>query len=165
MSGYLPVNYNRSNNAFFTSPALDPSTGMSMQSWAVDENYIPTLDIKMLQGRNFSRQFPTDSTAIIINEAAAKFLATKDLLNKRLYSINDVKTKTLNEFHIVGVMRNFNFSSLRDVVTPLALFLAKDNGNISVRIHSTDIPGVIAQIKNKWNAIMPSTALRLFFYG
>ena len=127
-----------------------------MQSWTVDENYISTLGIKVLQGRNFSSQFATDSTGIIINEAAAKFLATKDLLNKKLYTINDIQTKTLLEYHIIGVMKNFNFSSLRDVVTPLAFFLGKDNGNISVRIGSTDIPNVIAQIKNKWKAIAPS---------
>ena len=156
MSGYLPVNYNRNNNAYFTSPALDPKTGMSMQSWTVDENYISTLGIKLLQGRNYSSQFGTDSTAIIINEAAAKFLATKDLLNKKLYTLNDIQQKTLLEYHIIGVMKNFNFSSLRDVVTPLAFFLGKDNGNISVRIAATDIPSVTAQIKNKWKAIAPS---------
>ncbi len=156
MSGFLPVNYNRSNNAYFTSPALDPRTGMSMQSWTVDENYISTLGIKVLQGRNFSSQFATDSTAIIINEAAANFLATKDLLNKKLYTLNDIQAKTLLEYHIIGIMKNFNFSSLRDVVTPLAFFLGKDNGNISVRIGSTDIPNVVAQIKNKWKAIAPS---------
>ena len=156
MSGFLPVNYNRNNNAFFTSPALDPKTGMSMQNWTVDENYISTLGIKVLQGRNFSSQFATDSTAIIINEAAANFLAAKDLLNKKLYTLNDIQAKTLLEYHIIGVMKNFNFSSLRDVVTPLAFFLGKDNGNISVRIGSTDIPHVVAQIKNKWKAMAPS---------
>ncbi len=156
MSGYLPVNYNRNNNSYFTSPALDPKTGISMQSWTVDENYISTLGIKVLQGRNFSSQFATDSTSIIINEAAANFLATKDLLNKKLYTLNDIQAKTLLEYHIIGVMKNFNFSSLRDVVTPLAFFLGKDNGNISVRIGSTDIPNVVAQIKNKWKAIAPS---------
>ena len=156
MSRYLPVNYNRSNDAFFTSPSLDQNTAMSMQNWGVDENYIPTLDLKILQGRNFSPQFPTDSTGIIINEAAAKFLATKNLLNKKLYKIEDIKTKKLSEFHIVGVIKNFNFSSLRDVITPLALKLGKDNGNISVRINSSDIPNVLAQIKNKWKAIAPS---------
>ena len=155
MSGYLPVNFNRSNDAFFTSPALDQSTAMSMQNWTVDETYIPTLDIKILQGRNFSPQFPTDSTGIIINEAAAKFLATKNLLNKKLYEIKDINTKALNEYFVIGVMKNFNFSSLRDVVTPLALKLGKDNGNISVRINSSDIPNVLAQIKNKWKAIAP----------
>ena len=156
MSGFLPVNYNRNNNSYFTSQSLDPTTGMSMQSWLVDENYLPTLDIKLLQGRNFSPSFITDSTAIIINEAAANFLGGKNLLNKKLFSINDIKTKKLNENHIVGIIRNFNFSSLRDVVTPLALFLGKDNGNISIRIRSTNLPDVIAQVKNKWKAISPS---------
>jgi putative ABC transport system permease protein len=155
MSGYLPVNFNRSNDAFFTSPTLDSKTAMSMQNWGVDENYIPTLDIKLLQGRNFSPQFQTDSTGIIINEAAAKFLATKDLLDKKLYQIKDVKTKELNEYRIIGVIKNFNFSSLRDVITPLGLLLRKDNGNISVRINTSNIPAVIAQIKNKWQAMAP----------
>src|SRR6266542_5576676 len=110
---------------------------------------------QLLQGRNFSPQFPTDSTGIIINEAAAKFLATKNLLNKKLYEIKDINTKALNEYFVIGVMKNLNFSSLRDVVTPLALKLGKDNGNISVRINSSDIPNVLAQIKNKWKAIAP----------
>jgi len=156
MSGFLPVNYVRRNNAFFTSPVLDPGTGMSMQAWVVDENYVPTLGIKILQGRNFSRQFLTDSTAIVINEAAAKFLSTKELINKKLYSINDIKTKTQSQYHIIGIMGNFNFSSLRQVVTPLAFFLGKQNGNISVRVNSNHIPGVLAEIKNKWKAISAS---------
>jgi putative ABC transport system permease protein len=156
MSGYLPVNFNRNTNSYFTSTAFDPSTGMAMQSWVVDENYIPTLDLKIQEGRNFSPQYPTDSTGMIINEAAAKFLGGKDLLNKKLYSLTDIKTKKVNEYHIVGVIKNFNFSSLRDVVTPLALFLGKDNGNISARIHTSDIPSVMAQIKNKWKAISPA---------
>src|SRR6266496_3644909 len=156
MSGYLPVNSNRSNDAFFTSPVLDQSTAMSMQNWTVDENYIPTLDIKILKGRNFSPQFPTDSTGILINEAAAKFLATKEPLNKKLYQIKDINTKALDVWHIIGVIKNFNFSSLRDVISPLALKLGKDNGNISVRISSNNIPNVLAQIKNKWKTIASS---------
>ena len=153
VSGYLPVNYNRSNNTFFTSTTLDPSTGMSMQSWTVDENYIPTLDITLQQGRNFSPEFLTDSTAMVINEAAAKFLGGKDLLSKKLYTIYDVQTKKVHEYHIIGIMKNFHFSTLRDVVTPLAFILGKDRGSISARIRMTDIPATIAQIKNKWKSI------------
>ena len=153
ISGYLPVNYNRSNDAFFTSPSLDQKTAMSMQFWGVDENYISTLDIKLLEGRNFSPQFPTDSGGLIINEAAAKFLATKNLLNKRLYKIEDVKTKKITELHIIGVIKNFNFSSLREVITPLGLVLRHEPGNISVRINNAGIPAVIGQIKNKWQTM------------
>jgi putative ABC transport system permease protein len=155
MTGYLPTNYYRSNDAFFTSPALDQKTAISMQNWFVDENYVPTLNIKMTAGRNFSPQYLTDSTGIIINEAAAKFLATKDLLNKKLYNFKDINTKQLNEYHIIGVIKNFNFSSLRDVITPLALKLGKDYSNISVRINTADIKNVIGQIKSKWQAMAP----------
>ncbi len=139
MSGYLPVNYGRNSNTYFTSPTLDPTTGINVQAWTVDENYIPTLGLKIVEGRNFSPQFLTDSTGIIINEAAAKFLATKNLLNKKFYTLKDIQSKQLIDYHIIGIVKNFNFSSLRDVVTPLALFLGKDNGNISVRISSGDI--------------------------
>ena len=150
MTGFLPTNYDRNNNAFFTSPALDPKSAMSMQMWSVDENYIPTLGMKLTDGRNFSKQYLTDSTGIIVNEAAAKFLNTKDILNKKLYSITNFKTKELNEFHIVGVVKNFNFSSLRDLITPLALHLGKSNDAISVRVDAANIPSVLAGIKSKW---------------
>ena len=156
ISGYLPVNYNRNSSSYFTTTTLDPGSAINVQAWTVDENYIPTLGLKITEGRNFSQQFPTDSTGIIINEAAAKFLATKDLLNKKIYTLDDIKTKKLLDYHIIGVIKDFNFSSLRDVITPLIFFLGKDNGNISVRINSTDIPNEIAQIKNKWKAIAPS---------
>jgi putative ABC transport system permease protein len=155
MTDYLPTNFNRSNDVFFTSPVLDQKTAMSMQHWGVDENYIPALDLILLQGRNYSPQFHTDSNGIIINEAAARFLATKDILNKKLYELEDIKTKKLKEYHIIGVVKNFNFSSLRDVITPLGLFLRKETGNIAVRVNTSGIPGVIAQIKNKWKAMAP----------
>ena len=156
MSGFLPVNYTRGNNSLFPSTALDPSSGISTQYWTVDENYIPTLDIKMIQGRNFSRHFSTDSSAIIINEAAAKFLGTKNILNKKLYTLNDAQTKQLSEYHIIGVVKNFNFSSLRDVVAPLVFSFGKNNWSISVRIKSNDVSNVIGQIRNKWKASVAS---------
>jgi len=149
-TGYLPVDGFRSNDAFFTSPALDQNDAISMQRWNVDENYVSTLGIKMIEGRNFSRDFLTDSSAIIINEAAEKFLGTKDALNKKLYEIDDIKTKKIREFHIVGVAKNFNFSSLRDVITPLALCYRKEFSAMAIRLKTKNINGVVEQIKSKW---------------
>jgi putative ABC transport system permease protein len=153
MSSYTPVNYSRSNDAFFASPTIDPKSGVSMQNWTVDENYLSTLDIKLLQGRNFSEQFATDSSAMLINESAARFLGGKDLINKKLYRIADIQTKKTVEYHVIGIIKDFNFSSLRDVVSPLCLLLQKDNGNISVRISTANIPSVINQIKTKWQSM------------
>jgi len=153
MSSFTPVNYSRSNDAFFASPTIDPKSGVSMQNWTVDENYLSTLDIKLLQGRNFSEQFATDSSAMLINESAARFLGGKDLINKKLYRIADIQTKKTVEYHVIGIIKDFNFSSLRDVVSPLCLLLQKDNGNISVRISTANIPSVINQIKTKWQSM------------
>jgi putative ABC transport system permease protein len=153
VSSYLPVNFNRSNDAFFTSPTLDQATAISMQKWLVDEHYIPTLDIKLREGRNFSEELKTDSGSIIINEAAAKFLARNDLLNKKLYSLG--QNASVREYKIIGVIRNFNFSTLKEMVTPLAFLLENDNGNISVRMSAADNSDLIAQISSKWKAFAP----------
>lgn len=155
MSGFLPVNYYRNNDAFFTSAALNQESAISMQQWFVDENYIPALGIQVMQGRNFSDQFPTDSSAMIINEAAAKFLDWKDLENRKLYSVKDIKTKEIIEYHIIGMVKNFNFKSLRDVVTPLSLVLGNNPANISVRIDPGNAANVISQLKNKWRSMAP----------
>lgn len=155
-TAYLPVDGYRSNDAFFTSPALNQQDAISMQRWNVDENYIPTLDIKIASGRNFSKEFLTDSMALVINEAAAKFLGTKDILNKKLYEIDDIKTKKIREFHIVGVAKNFNFSSLRDVITPLALLFRNEKSGMALRIKSTTVNSVVEQIKSKWNNMVTS---------
>ncbi len=162
MSGFLPVNGYRGKNTLFPSPTLDPKTGISAEQWSVDENYIPTLDIKLVEGRNYSAQFLTDSNAVILNEAAAKFLGTKDILNRKLYHFTDVSLMKTSELHIIGVVKNFNFSSLRDEVTPLALLLQKQSGSMAVRINSSNISAVVAQIKNKWQAMVPG---QLFDYS
>lgn len=156
MTGFLPVNGFRSNDAWFTTPALDSKTALSMQSWRVDEHYLPTLGIQLTAGRNFSSQFPADSKAVIINEAAAKFLGSKDILNRKLYVLQDIDTKKVAEFHIVGIIKNFNFSSLRESIAPLVIQLGIERGSIAARLNTEDIAPVLAQIKNKWRAMAPT---------
>lgn len=163
MTGYLPVNGFRDNDAFFTSPALEQKTAMSMQQWRVDENYLPTFDIKLLEGRNFSKDFLTDSSAIIINEAAAKFLDTKDLINKKLYEIDDAQTGKTEESHIIGVFKNFNFNSLRDMVTPLALKWRLQMSSIAVRTRSANINSLIEQIRSNWQKTVPGQPFDFVF--
>jgi putative ABC transport system permease protein len=126
-----------------------------MQSWPVDENYISVLGMKVDQGRDFSRSFQTDSNGIVINSAAARMLGSGNLIGRKLYQLDDVATKKVNEWHVVGVVKDFNFSSLRQVVTPMSLYLQEDKGNIAVRIHSNNIPHLIAQIESKWRSMVP----------
>jgi putative ABC transport system permease protein len=153
MTGYLPVNGFRSNDAFFTSLALDPKTAIGMQSWVVDEHYLPTLGMQLVKGRNFSQQFPTDSRGLIINEAAAKFLGTEELIDKKMFVLEDIANKKVKEYHIIGVIKNFHFNSLRESVTPLALMYGMERGSIAVRVNTADVAPVISAVKNKWQSM------------
>ena len=137
MTGYLPTSDWRSDSPLFPDATLDQKKALSAQIWPVDENYIPTLAMKMVKGRNFSKDFLTDSTGIIINESAAKLLSFTDPVNKTLYYMNNFNNgKDITAYHIVGVVKDFNFSSLREEVTPLALMYRQQNGSISFRINT-----------------------------
>jgi len=155
-SGYLPTNFVRNNNAFFTSPTFEQNSSVSMQDWGVDEHYIPTLGIQLELGRNFSSRFPTDSGAVIINEAAARLMGNKNLINKPIYQFEDIQTKKVQVYHIIGVMKNFNFSTLRDAVTPLGLFLRKNEWSILVRYNESDAAHLVNEIGNKWKSFVPA---------
>jgi len=153
MTGYLPTAGWRSDSPLFPDATADTKNAVSTQIWRVDENYIPTLGMKMIEGRNFSPDFPTDFSAIIINEAAAKLFAIKDPLNKPLYYMNSFPKKELTQYHIIGIVKNFNFNTLRDEVTPLCLLLSQQNGSIAFRIHSADVKNLVGMIENKYKNI------------
>ncbi len=157
LTGALPTADYGNSTSFFKDQVIDQKRAITSQDWSVDEDYISTLGIKIAAGRNFSRDMLTDSTAVIINEAAAKLLGFPDPLNQLLYAPRDSYASKFQAFHIIGVTKNFNFRSLRDNVTPLILELNEERGALSIRMKAgTDISSMLAQVKDKWNNMSPN---------
>ena len=156
MTGFLPTGGSDNNSSVFKDPVLDQKRGILSSIWFVDEDYIPTMGMKMVAGRNFSPQMATDTTAIIINESAAKLLAFPNPLDQKLYVPQDNMAKVMKPYHIVGIVKDFNFKSLRENVTPMILFNSEDRGALNIRIKSSDIRALQEQIKNKWAAFSPN---------
>ncbi len=165
LTSFLPTSNNRNTSIFFKDAAFDQKKALFPQTWEIDEDYIQTLDMKMASGRSFSSQMLTDSSGIIINEAAAKFLGLKDPLDKTLYRSNGGKQDVSNskKYHIIGVVKDFNFSSLRDVISPMVLVLAHNTGAISVRIDTKNVPALLSQIKDKWSGLSPNVQMNFAF--
>jgi putative ABC transport system permease protein len=155
VTGYLPTSDNRNDNTFFLTPDLDTKKAISLQNWSIDENYIPALGMQMAAGRNFSKDFPTDSNGMVINEAAMHMMGLREPLGQKLYNLDDVKTKRLTVYHIVGVVKDFNFNSLRQVVTPMGLFLKEDWGSVALRIHTGNAHQLVSQVEQTWSKMMP----------
>jgi putative ABC transport system permease protein len=160
MTSFIPTGPDRDWSNICNSAAMDLRTSMHTQFWTVDENYIPALGMHLLAGRNFSRAFPTDSTGLIVNETAFRFLnagslpSAGSLVDKKFYAYNAQFKLTV--YHIIGVVRDFNFNSMREAVTPVCLTLGYSNENISVRINQAAIPEVMGRIKEMWRQMAPS---------
>ncbi len=154
-SGFLPVSGFRTEQGFMTVPQFNGKNFTLMENWPVDESYLPTFQIQLKTGRNFSAQFPTDSSAVIINETAAKLYGGADPLNKKIYMLTDLKGAFV-AYNIIGVIKDFNFNSLRDQVAPMVLNLQQDNRGMAVRISTRDIPGLLNEIKARWNSMVTS---------
>jgi putative ABC transport system permease protein len=155
-SGFLPVTGARTSQGFLTVPPFDGKNFTLMQAWPVDERYLPTFQIQVKSGRNFSALYPTDSSAVIINETAAKLFVGMDPVNKKIYQIDDLSTGKLVAYNIIAVIKDFNFNSLRDQVAPLVLKLQPNNGGMALRISTRDIPGLLNGIKAKWKSMASS---------
>jgi putative ABC transport system permease protein len=157
LSNSLPTdNGNDNTTSSFKNQVIDQKEAVLSHQWYVDEDYIPTLHMQMIAGRNFSKDMVTDSSAVIINEAFAKLLGYKNPLDHFIYTPANSQLSKLNKLHIVGVVKDFNFESLKDNVPPLVLNFQPNMGVMSIRIKTADIPGLLAQVKNIWKDASPS---------
>ncbi|HNP22258.1 MAG: ABC transporter permease [Chitinophagaceae bacterium] len=158
ISGFLPVANSSRNDVSYSRDAVqDSKNSLSAQSWRVDYDYINTLGMQIVKGRNFSKEFGSDSGAVIINETAAKVLGYTDPIGKKLFSnFQDASgaTKPIS-YDIVGVVKDFHFESLRQNIYPLILRLDKDNGLASFKVNTANIQPLIKQIEAKWKAMAP----------
>jgi len=154
LSSYLPVSSSsRSDNTYSKEAVMDARNGLNMQTWRIDEDYLTTLGMELVKGRNFSKEFGTDSNAIIINETTASLLGYGDPIGKNLYeSDNDNKLVPLN---IIGVVKNFHFESLRQNVGPLCFKLQRSTGISIFRINTTDTKSLVSKVESIWKKMAP----------
>jgi len=149
LSGDLPTNgggYDQ--EGWFRSSSMDTKGAVVLTNLFVDEHYVPTLGMRMVQGRNFSIDFPSDSTGIILNESAVELLGWKDPIDHIFYRPGDSMKSVA--YHVVGVVKDFNFSSMHDKVGPLVINMSDNRGNMAVRLRGGDIVGPVGQIEAKW---------------
>jgi putative ABC transport system permease protein len=163
LSGYLPVaNSFRSDNTWSTEAVMTTKNGFDMQNWAIDYDYIKTMGMQIIKGRNFSKEFGSDSTAIIINETTAKITGFKDPIGKQLFRAVDQQGH-IGAYTIIGVVRNFNFETLHHEVGPLAFELSPGNGFASFKVGTANISQLIAQIQSRWKSISLGLPFRYRF--
>jgi ABC-type antimicrobial peptide transport system permease subunit len=114
----------------------------------VDLGFLSTFELKMAEGRFFSRDFITDEqNAVVVNEAAIRASGMKDPVGKWILG-PDLK--------IIGVIKDFNLRTLHHKVAPLVIGMRKSNLNhLFVKITAENMPRTIASLKSSWNSLVP----------
>ncbi|MDX1943020.1 MAG: ABC transporter permease [Saprospiraceae bacterium] len=155
ISSFLPVPSSRNDSPIFPSPVPDQAKAVATQQWQVDHDYIKTMGMEISQGRDFSRDFLSDSTAVIINEAAALLLNFDNPVGQNIYNLQNIngRENEMDKYEVIGVVKNFHFESLRSNIAPVIFFLAPSKGNISFRLDGDDITGTVNRIQSKWRSM------------
>jgi len=133
----------------------------NLDLYFVDFDYLNQYRIKMVAGRGFSRDFATDTTqAMVLNEAAVKmfgYTSPEQAIGKRFKQWG-------REGKIIGVMKDFHFRSLQEVIKPLSMRIEPESNNlVSVKVSTGQLPATIAAIENKWKTLIPNRPFSYYF--
>lgn len=130
-----------------------------MGTYYADYDHLPLLKMELLAGRNFSKDFPTDSSACILNEAAVKELGWENPLTEKLINFDGPTPMTMT---IVGVVKDFNFESFKTKVRPMVIRLTDKANNLLVR-YDGKASETVATVEDLWKKNAPNDPFEYTF--
>ena len=140
-----------SQMTIFRKPGLDQDFLIS-RYWA-DYEQVDALGLQLVEGRNFSRDFPSDSTATLVNEAVVKQFGWDAPIGQEIISFGDKGLQI--RLKVIGVLKDFNFESLRQEVRPLMINLRKEESMMAIRYRAENPKEAIRIVENVWKKFLP----------
>ena len=159
ISDYLPISGASVNgNTFWNEGRSKTDPGVWGQRWQVDDTYLETMGIRLVEGRNFSYTIADDTAGktAIINQKMAQALHLKDPVGK-------VITNNYDNYRIVGVIRDFNFESLRSEVGPMMLQFGLSPNMMTIKFSGGDAQRTVADVSALWKKFSPDQPIRYTF--
>jgi putative ABC transport system permease protein len=132
-------------------------------SW-VDYDYIDTYGMTLVKGRNFDKSFTSDKDACIINESAAKNFSITDIGNTRFMLPQE--SGTYRYLEVIGIVKNFNFESLRNPIQPYMFVFKGDQqywGYITIKLSAQNYKQTIFEIEKRWKEFTSNDPLQYYF--
>jgi putative ABC transport system permease protein len=155
-----------------TMPGKFSTQGEDIYFLGVDEQFLQTFGVKLKEGRNFTGADPADSTSVLLNEAAAKILGVQQVSGQMVripsvaFSGNASELERPFDAKIIGIVKDFNFQSLREKVAPMALAWQRNPVHnidyFTARVGTSNIP---ATLKSMQQVLRKIDASHLFEYN
>ncbi|MEI8224776.1 MAG: ABC transporter permease [Bacteroidota bacterium] len=138
-------------------------TFLMATSW-VDYNFLDTYGMTLVSGRSFNESFTSDKDVCVINESALKEFKITDIEKTRFMEPRD--SGKINYLPVIGVVKNFNYESLRNPIRPYILKFQNDNmlwGYITIRLSAKNYSKTIGAIEDRWKEFVSNTPLQYYF--
>ena len=152
LSAALVDNFPSAQNRNISTVRIEGKTeekGKVVQSLEVDADFIPTLELKLVAGRNFEQGWAADKDAVLINETAAQSFGLEDPIGKLLYRGDKA-------FRIIGIHQDWNTNSIHSRIYPTVLFHADETaGELVIRLPSEGTQEVISRIREVVYGLFP----------
>ena len=156
ISDYLPIDGTKRNSNGFSKEGEEDMGGTGGQAWVIDEDYLETLGMKLVEGRNFSEDRSMDDEATVINQAMVEKLNLKNPIGKRISRYRQL-------YEVIGVVEDFNYNTMKQEVQPLCFFRGISPSIISVKANAGNMTSLLAALEAKWGAFIPDMAFRYAF--
>ncbi len=130
--------------------------------YSADYQYLDAMGMTIVQGRNFSKDNPGDTThAVLVNESMVARMGWKDPLGKKFQFGGGPNGP--NERLVVGVIKDYNQNSLYDMIEPLIILWRKQSNYVFVRLAPGDLQKSMSAIEKEWKDVYPSSPFEYVF--
>ncbi len=140
--------------SFYMLQTKDMPEGMTINTYVVDDQYLDLMGIKLIQGRNFDRNLASDSSSIILNEAAAKALGIAE---------NPIGAVINETDKVIGIVNDFHWQSLHQEIGPVSFRPNKRIGQMSFKLEPGHVKDFLAVAESKWKEIEPNKTFTYHF--
>ncbi len=122
--------------------------------YGVDYDYISTLGLRIVEGRDFSRDIASDTiTAVIVTEAMIKRMGWESALGRKFSFGLEEESEPLK---VIGIVKDYHHASLYDIIEPLLFYLREENRILHVKIDANDIKSSLGKVESIWAEVHPN---------
>ncbi len=144
--------YVLSSSSGFTWSGKDPDETILFHYMGIDEHYVSTMELRIREGRDF---FPTDTSAVMINERALEIMGLENPLGQTIDAFGD---RT-----IVGVLENFNFKSIHSGIEPMIIFMIPRPSRVYIKYDPAEEENIAATLDEVWKEFFPNAESEYYF--
>jgi putative ABC transport system permease protein len=135
------------------------ATSVTLYYMGIDYDFVPSYEMKLLAGRNFSKEFESDKNAVLLNQKAVDLMGYKDA-NAAIGG----KIARRDTLTIVGVVADYHQQGLQKATDPMMFMLLPNMRNFySLKVNTADMPRTIAAVSKIWDKYFPSDPVEYFF--